>query len=1222
MADPDVGVTAVSYQFLPWARRGLAVALGNADTLGDGLPARASASIGVRLAAPLDETPIAPINVRLHGPGDVLGIDPRLVVRTDPKPEARNFEPNYLALIDFDPPDFPWMLTPAMANGDERLRPWLVLVVLEAAKARLHLLPGAPLTSVLIRRGDVADELPDLAESWSWAHAQVVSAAKDANGVQSDLQGDPVRSIARLVCPRRLKPSTDYLACVVPAFEPGRLRGLGRALDADPAMQTLAPAWRQGAAGDVELPVYHHWSFSTGPGGDFESLARRLKTPSRYKNDPAITALLESAGTAPLAVDDVLGESDPPRLETMEGALVPIKYDPGAAPQAVHAATLAGIVNTPQDQVVNPVDDLSVNAAGARLEVKPPLYGAWHLKQHSVQPSELGQHWIADLNLGPRYRGAAGYGAEIVRRNQEDYVDAAWDQIGDILAAERRFNFTRLAIEAQLALRAKHFDKLPPERLLQVLGPALPRIEAVAPDGAAYRIGAQIGSIGGQIDRSSLPAALTDTALRRAASPQRRSLRMAARREGALAQLAHVATRYVGAMAQATTKSAAFAVNDFIPDGIVGSKALDGIDLDRPDDAPIDLPGLGRTTVARVRQAQQGAVAARELLVRSGVPALAIRVGQKGGIFTDAHLDRFGALAAHSSAVRSSDWGVLTQTVERLGRRGVEGFLVEAHAESAALQIDSMRLDARSGQLRLDRALTRFDANRRAVAPVKRRARALAAIGGINLGQVQIADARRFDNAGLFAALPVNALQPEPAQPGAPRFVLNPGFEFTGVAAPAPGAPPALVTVTLPPAIRQRETLNRFAVATRGTQALWRDAFEASHVEVRSVDFGVAAAASIIKARTDPTRTLPARLASMVAIAGGAAARDNFFIGKYLAADDLAAEQRYMIPALFDRVMAWPKLPEALYRALADYDKNAFMPGVDDLPEDLIMLVKVNQHFIDAFMVGANVEMNRELLWRGYPTDLRGTPFQRFWGRELVVPPATRIELDDMLPIHRWGAQPLGRRVDPVGGDPNRVALLVRGQLLRRYPNTAVYAWRRDMAAAPDKSQLKKRADGSADPNDIRTPVFSGVIDPDITFFGFDIDAVPAEIGKWCFVLEEQMSEPRFGFDVGDAAPGQGPPPTIGAKPRAALTAQLKLLEAMTPQQLAASNYNAYKALSWGHVGVAEGQFASVAALAAVPNKPFASFPAMVGTPTAAKVAIALLQQPFRAYYVGDDLIA
>jgi hypothetical protein len=39
-----------------------------------------------------------------------------------------------------------------------------------------------------------------------------------------------------------------------------------------------------------------------------------------------------------------------------------------------------------------------------------------------------------------------------------------------------------------------------------------------------------------------------------------------------------------------------------------------------------------------------------------------------------------------------------------------------------------------------------------------------------------------------------------------------------------------------------------------------------------------------------------------------------------------------------------------------------------------------------------------------------------------------------------------------------------------------------------------------------------------------------------------------------------------------------------------------------------------------VPNKPFNSFPTLTGTATAAEIAKILLQQPFRAYFIGSDL--
>jgi len=196
------------------------------------------------------------------------------------------------------------------------------------------------------------------------------------------------------------------------------------------------------------------------------------------------------------------------------------------------------------------------------------------------------------------------------------------------------------------------------------------------------------------------------------------------------------------------------------------------------------------------------------------------------------------------------------------------------------------------------------------------------------------------------------------------------------------------------------------------------------------------------------------------------------------------------------------------------------MPGIGGLPNDLIMLMQVNQFFIDAFMVGANVEMNRELLWRGFPTDLRGTPFQRFWDRRGLNDEGRPAKLPDMLPIHRWGVQPLGKRTDPNITDPDRVALIIKGTLLRRYPNTAVYAWKRAGAAPPGSVKLQKNADGEPlNADSIQLPVFAGTIAPDITFFGFDIDR--ADIAQWCFVLEEQMTEPRFGFDVPVPPPGQ-----------------------------------------------------------------------------------------------------
>lgn len=1223
----------IAYQFLPWVRRGLAVALDTEDTLGNGAPlaARGSAQIGVKLAAPHDGTAIAPLPMRLFGPGDVIGIDTRLVVRTDPKPNARNFEPNYLPIIDFDAPDFPWMLTPAKAQDDRRLRPWLVLVVLDVAKTGLPKMQAQSLMpAIRIKAADVATELPDLAESWSWAHAQLVN--ENAAQIQADLQAKPASNISRLVCPRRLTERSDYVACVVPAFEPGRLRGLGLVADeSSPAMTTLAPAWNKAVAADVVLPVYYFWEFSTSPKGDFESLARRLRTPGSYKGTP-MEAQLAAVGTIPMSVDDLLNGSTPGLQTTMEGALVPIKFKPGAPPHGTQAESLEIIVNTPQDQVANPVGDGATNAEGRRMEVKPPMVGGWHAQKHQVFRAgvgpagapKLGRHWLADLNLNPRYRGAAGYGAEVVRKFQEDYVDACWDQIGAILDAERKFNLTRLAIEALGALKRKHFDPLPPERTMQLFGPALPRIEALGTPAQTYRINGKIASLGGRLDRSSMPAALLDTAMRRVASPANRALRMAARLTATTEALPTVSNSYLATMARATRKPESFAVNAFMPDGIVGTKMFQGIDLAGPATSPIDLAGVGlktgRFTVGEVKQALSRATAAKKALATNGVPELKIRAGQQLGVFTDLHVERFGMLASNSPTVKASDWGTVAANIETLGKRGIEGFLVESNTSSALLQVNAMRLDARTGQFQVDHVSAQFNAARRALplqsARHSARTDQIAALAGIKLGSVGIGSAREFDPGGLFAALPPNALVTTPGA-ATPNFTFTPNLEFEGPM--ATGEIPPVVSITLPPAIRDRAVLNRFADATRGVQETWRDAFADKRVEVQVIDFPIAQAARVVLARTNPALTLPLRLASSVSIAQLAIDKSNAQVAPFLA-KVARADHRFMIPKLFDRVMAWPHLRNPFYRDLASYDRNAFMPGVDDLPQDLIMLVQVNQFFIDAVMAGANFEMNRELLWRGFPTDLRGTPFQRFWGR--IGFDGTRLRLlDDMQPMHRWRSQPLGLRSDENMTDPNRIALLVRGQLLRRYPNTAVYAWKKRSSApnpdpeSPDHTMLLKDANGNPPNSDaIQSPVFAGMIEPDITFFGFDIDR--EDVADWCFVLEEQMTEPRFGFDVEVPAPGQ---PASAKAQRSALRSAL-LQMAVPNNALLASGYNPYKALSWSHVGVGAGGFTSVQALIDPPNKPFASFPTLAANATAADIAKALLQQPFRAYYLGADL--
>jgi hypothetical protein len=180
------------------------------------------------------------------------------------------------------------------------------------------------------------------------------------------------------------------------------------------------------------------------------------------------------------------------------------------------------------------------------------------------------------------------------------------------------------------------------------------------------------------------------------------------------------------------------------------------------------------------------------------------------------------------------------------------------------------------------------------------------------------------------------------------------------------------------------------------------------------------------------------------------------------------------------------------------YDRERFLPGIGQLPPESITLLETNTRFIEAFMIGLNYEMNRELLWREYPTDQRGSPVRKFWKWADGGP-------DLPQPIHQWITGGLGSHVRG-SGSGGQIVMLLRGQLLRRYPNTSVYAWRGDPSGSGLKNPL---ADG-----DIRLPIFNGSFDPDVSFAGFDLrDTELVPNGGWFFILQEQPTELRFGFD-------------------------------------------------------------------------------------------------------------
>src|SRR5262249_41180290 len=76
-----------------------------------------------------------------------------------------------------------------------------------------------------------------------------------------------------------------------------------------------------------------------------------------------------------------------------------------------------------------------------------------------------------------------------------------------------------------------------------------------------------------------------------------------------------------------------------------------------------------------------------------------------------------------------------------------------------------------------------------------------------------------------------------------------------------------------------------------------------------------------------------------------------------------------------------PDFPDAMFDPLADESLDLIMPGLDKFPLNRCGIFESNQTFVEAYMVGLNHEMAREMLWREFPADLRQTFFRQFWDK-------------------------------------------------------------------------------------------------------------------------------------------------------------------------------------------------------------------------------------------------
>lgn len=426
----------MSVRFIRYARPAIAAAIGQQPGQASAR-IRATVSTDLHLRSDADSgsvstwtTPGAALSVL--GPADVVGLAQDQILARSPVPGASAAPPELFASVEFLRPDLPWLFTPYAPSPApaDTLTPWLCLIAVPATLASVG---AGPHGSVLTLTPAALAHLPDLTHAAEWAHVQEggALAGDDRDAVRASAQTEPARFRSRLLCPTVLLSTTDYLVCLVPTFKGGVLAGLGLPVTlSDPAL--LGPAWTSTQTAALELPVYDHWTFTTGAPGSFAALVERLQpfdartSPGRY-----LDASTPAGPDGPVFADAVLG---------IDAAMMPKDHDPlEDAPRAL------------------------ANHLAARLAddtpLAPPLYGRWHARSAPDLPPRT-PDWVRTLNLHPSRRVAAGLGAEVVRRHQEEMMAAIWEQAGEI---ERANQLLRIAQTAKAAAEAMFVRRVAPD---------------------------------------------------------------------------------------------------------------------------------------------------------------------------------------------------------------------------------------------------------------------------------------------------------------------------------------------------------------------------------------------------------------------------------------------------------------------------------------------------------------------------------------------------------------------------------------------------------------------------------------------------------------------------------------------------------------------------------------------------------------------------------------
>ena len=1003
--------------------------------------------------------------VKIVGPGDILSINSNAVMNFSPAAGSEAFPRNCFPYIEFEDPDFAWRYTPAAPNG-QKLRPWIALVVCETSKCDIQNNgSGHKIVTFKIKDDEYGKIFPLKEEIWKAAHAQGAS--------KNDVHFCRLLGIRREGEIYNLNEYTDYTAFVIPVFEVGRLRGLGFAPEKLKDVVAQAPSWeddlktqKDNHPSPLTFPVYYTWNFKTGE-YNFDDLVKNLEIYDKGKSGIVVDVTSLGKGLTneskhktilmPAATKAPTKDSEPAESNIFPD---PMQDDEKDLYDSLKKLLDRNPVFAENRQEIGENEKKSEKETVDDPWVVPPIYGGKHSMAQSFEQTE---EWVRQVNLDLRYRAAAGLGKKTIQKYQEEFVNRAWKQVELVQTLNKTLYQKLLSVAVNKSVKGNNYEwmndqeeKIFVARFMQHLS-AMQNVKT--PNG-----GVSLNSI---LNDKGIPAAFAS------ATFQRVTDRMSKKVENL-----DLTTLMEGIADRQIFKDDWHPFHDL--------PTIEQLDSTVKNLLPLIVEHVIKTTLG-------GFVSYNE---NEKLPEI------KGRDEFSAKFSKYEFGWKKLNIVDGAIGGSLANNFDiPLYHHGRNNLPCYGSTNWYKNPDNPSYHDWHANKCRaLDRVAylpddinviglpdSRYTQLFGSVAPITRLITPKKSINVYFVSVGEVFELRKQDSilkenvkyygdVGVTTTLSfcvhgINAY--EYGVPLVNDFDSDlPGFSFDSV---TPDYIKLNITKIDKKYIQTFASPYEYALFVRNSKESGKytlinewEKFK-KEVELLKQKFNVSENSEQKTISANSTKTSTTTSIQDIKNLKETALVDQTYdriwnvaynyYKEFVSNEDLL--KAYVEDLLQSRypIMAYPIFSEPVYYYLREFSDKFILPSIDDISDNSIAMFENNTAFVEAYLCGMNTEMGRELLWREYPTDQRGSYFKKFWDSETDAESIRKDNFFDVKSLHTWTGD-LGK--NHCEGKDGLLIFAIKGNLIKLYPNTEIYLHKAKIVEPEDDKNVALKNDSIA----------------------------------------------------------------------------------------------------------------------------------------------------------------